>query len=340
MNKKQWIIIGVVGVLVILAIVLGVVFGTQNSGGSSSAGTGAPPPTPVAAPTPTAEPTSEVRGFLSAVALDGGAEFADQTSYHFKALSYMENLGRGFFTDAQLSQRYALACIIFATNSVSTIYSDDAYEGEIPTWTNSDLWLTAADECTWFGITCDTGGRVTAIELDENGLTGSFPNEVTLLKDSLEYLSLQENIIFNEGDAGLEWMGSLTTLTQLYFGGCYFAYDGVPPFLSKLSNLTGLDISYTLMHGDMRPETFSTMTSLSYLEMGGNSYGTSIPTEIATLPLLRHFYVGNADITGDLSFIDSIESLGKTDPDVGLCIVLIHAPLSYLSFSVCRGVVG
>lgn len=334
MNKKQWIIIGVVAVVVILGIVLGVVFGTRSSGGTASAEKGvtnSPPPTPTLPPTtnaPSSALTSEMRGSLSSIALGGGAEFDDLESYQFKALSYMEDLGLGELTKEQVTQRYALACIYFATFASRTIYTDEEYPSGLPSWANADLWLTAAPECSWFGITC-RDGKVTGIELNDNQLTGSFPDEVTLLADSLEILNVGNNIIFNDGDEGLNFLSFLTKLKELIFGGCYFGYDGVPPFLSKLSNMEKLDISYALLHGPMRPETFTTMTSLTYLEMGGHTYGTSIPMEIATLPSLRRLYIDNSDLTGDLSFIDGMG-------DLGTCLQMLFdhpsAPLSPICF--------
>ena len=43
-------------------------------------------------------------------------------------------------------------------------------------WTNNDGWMTkAVGHCQWYGITCDTEGFVTGIDLQDNNLVGNFP---------------------------------------------------------------------------------------------------------------------------------------------------------------------
>ena len=46
-----------------------------------------------------------------------------------------------------------------------------------PGWLRSDGWLTEPDECQWFGLRCE-GGKVTALSLPANRLTGTIPAEV------------------------------------------------------------------------------------------------------------------------------------------------------------------
>jgi hypothetical protein len=205
-----------------------------------------------------------------------------------------------------MRQRYALACIFIATNAVETIYGASAPSS----WTNSSFWMTPASECWWFGITCDILGQVTAIDLRMNGMTGSIPNEIILLSETLSHLDLSHNNIYNEG-ANLEWMGKLTNLRDLFVGSCFFVYDGVPPFLANLYTMEQMDISYTLFYGPMRASVFSPMTNLRYLEMGGNEYNTTFPSEIANLPALDSLYIDNSFISGDLSFLDNMHVICK-----------------------------
>ena len=40
---------------------------------------------------------------------------------------------------------------------------------------------TGDDECTWYGITCDTNGIVTSIDLEQNDVGGEIPYEIALL---------------------------------------------------------------------------------------------------------------------------------------------------------------
>lgn len=48
-------------------------------------------------------------------------------------------------------------------------------------WTKNSGWLSAPNECDWFGLTCNSGNIVTEIDLSENGLVGNIPDEITNL---------------------------------------------------------------------------------------------------------------------------------------------------------------
>lgn len=65
----------------------------------------------------------------------------------------------------QLTQRYALLTIWFST---------------VEAWSSFSGWQTETNECTWFGINCDSG-QVTQIKLVENNLVGSVPADIALL---------------------------------------------------------------------------------------------------------------------------------------------------------------
>jgi hypothetical protein len=124
---------------------------------------------------------------LTPFALQNGAEFADPNSYQSQALARVEaQVGVEDFSDAKLTQYYALYCIYNATNQVPNPITDTdpRFEGiPFPTWLISTGWEeTALDPCDgWYGIGCDDQGRVNIIDLFENLLTGYFPPEVVLL---------------------------------------------------------------------------------------------------------------------------------------------------------------
>ena len=146
----------------------------------------APTEAPVA---PTEAPvalTPAIEAKLITFALNGGAEFEDATSYQYKALRQIEaQVGVDSFTDAKLTQYYALYCIYFATNGVANVITnaDPRFSGiPFPNWLITTGWTaTDVDPCEWYGITCDSSSRVSIIDLFENLLTGAFPPEVALL---------------------------------------------------------------------------------------------------------------------------------------------------------------
>lgn len=91
----------------------------------------------------------------------------------------------------------------------------------------------------------------------------------------------------------------------------YFDYDGIPAAIGQLTNLQHLDIAYTLFFGPIRPEAFVNLKQLQILDMGGNAYNQSLPSELTTLPLLENLYCDNAFLAGTLDFIADMQSICK-----------------------------
>lgn len=167
--------------------------------------TSPPSQLPSLAPT-TPRPTSSIQAILTAVALEGGAEFNDPTSYSSKSLSWLESSSIQY-DDLQLVQRYALGCIYYATFGVTNPISDE----DETEWGDSEGWVTDADECTWFGVACNADGLVDELRLGNNNITGTFPNEVILLAESLTVFQIGENRVWNK-DEQVEFLGELVNL--------------------------------------------------------------------------------------------------------------------------------
>jgi hypothetical protein len=133
-----------------------------------------------------------------------------------------------------------MACIYHSTFAVRTVQTDATLRlGVTPAgWDRYDGWLSNADVCGWYGLTCDGETRVTAIELGDNYLTGRFPREVTLVNETLENLALMKNPIFNDGDFYNEFLGELPALRFLQLQDTSFRYTGgLPPQMKKLTNI-------------------------------------------------------------------------------------------------------
>jgi len=266
---------------------------TNNNGGSSESS------------------TSEVFDIILTHSRFHGTEFEDPNSYQSKAAKWVEQTAiLGEHTPQRLVQRYVLACLYYATNGVSNYITDDLFGVDVaPAWIDETGWLEADDECTWYRISCDDEGRVAAIELYQNRLMGSLPSELALIKDSLQVIDLYQNPIHNSGDEGNLWFGELTELTKFFFGRTYFDYNGIPTVFGSLTKLKELDCSYTLYHGPLLGEAFAFMNSLEYLNIGGNSYNSSVPAELSALPNLQFLYADYCDLEGDLSFLEGMPAI-------------------------------
>ena len=84
-------------------------------------------------------------------------------------------------------------------------------------WTDNTNWGTAPALSTWHGVTTDSGGRVTELELDGNGLSGTLPAE----------------------------LGDLTELASLRLNGNVYLAGPLPAGLRELSALATVDLADT-----------------------------------------------------------------------------------------------
>jgi hypothetical protein len=136
---------------------------------------------------------TSLKSRLQPIALEGGDEFASDDTYQSKAVQRMaEIIDIETTTNAKLTQFYVLFCILEATNGVTNLIidSDPRFIGldPLPGWISTKGWLgspktvAGSDPCAgWHGITCDSQGLITDIELADNLMMGHFPPEVVWL---------------------------------------------------------------------------------------------------------------------------------------------------------------
>ena len=122
-----------------------------------------------------------------------------------------------------------------------------------PNWIHDDNWLTDAPLGEWHGVTTDAGGRVTVLNIDDNGLSGSIPPELGNLSN-LETLRLRLN----------ELTGS------------------IPAELGNLSNLVYLNLRLNELTGSI-PAELGDLSNLVYLNLRSNELSGPIPAELGDL---------------------------------------------------------
>ncbi len=161
-------------------------------------------------------------------------------------------------------------------------------------WTNSTNWKTGAPLREWYGVRTGAGGRVTTLDLFDNALTGSIPEELGSLSN-LEVLSLTRNELTGSIPEALE---SLSNLEVLALGGN--ALTGpIPEELGSLSSLEVLYLSRNELTGPI-PEELGSLSSLRELYLWGNELTGPIPEELGSLSRLEELYLSSNALTGPI----------------------------------------
>ena len=124
-------------------------------------------------------------------------------------------------------------------------------------WANDAGWRTELPLSDWYGLTVDSEGRVTSIDLPANGLAGTIPGDVQALVD-LRRLDLRENRL---GATVPGEVGRLAELEELYLSNNQLT-GRLPPELGNLSSLGVLDISHNRFAGAL-PGFLAQMTRLT-----------------------------------------------------------------------------
>lgn len=189
---------------------------------------------------------------------------------------------------APLSERDLLASLFEATG------------GPTSKWKNATNWNKEASICEWHGIICGPAsiyGRVSAIELPDNGLTGSIPSDLYKMP-VLERLVLSGNALTDAGFQGLAT--SVSSPLIIDFSSCFLTgIDGI----EHASSLRELNLDRNQLLTSKFPSQLWQLTQLQTLNIERNRLGLGsliLPTEIGLLTNLREFLAGENDLNGPL----------------------------------------
>lgn len=107
-----------------------------------------------------------------------------------------------------------------------------------PSWTISTGWMSSADPCTWFGVTCDASPAVVSLYFVNNNLGGTLPASI----------------------------GDLSNLQSLYiYSDCVGGVAGsLPASFTDLSNLQTLDLTCNQFTGSI-PVSIDSLSALTYV---------------------------------------------------------------------------
>ncbi len=199
-------------------------------------------------------------------------------------------------------------------------------------WTNSAGWKTSVPLGGWYGVTTDASGRVTRLELGDNGLTGSIPTALGSLA-RLEWLDLSSNGLSGPIPRALEgledllflhlsrnglsgsvpaWLGNMSSLRALYLLGNELT-GGIPEDLGDL-DLWGLGLSWNDMSVGPIPAWLRNETNLRWLYLSGIEVTGGIPAWLGNRTNLEHLFLDANDLTGSIpGALGSLANLERLD---------------------------
>ena len=180
-----------------------------------------------------------------------------------------------------------------ASDRAALVALYNAMEGG--SWTTRTNWLSGRPLDEWHGVTTDSGGRVTALNLVSNRLVGALPAALGDLTNLRTLILWSNDELTGPIPA---WLGDLTNLRWLILGGNGLTGE-IPPELAGLSNLTSLDLRSNGLTGEIPPELAS-LSNLQRLYLNHNRLTGEIPPELASLSNLTELYLNDNRLTGEI----------------------------------------
>ena len=180
----------------------------------------------------------------------------------------------------------------FAADRAVLVKFFDSTDG--PNWRRSYGWLSDLPMGEWHGVETDDEGRVTRLNLWENGLSGQIPAELGELSN-LDWLSLSENQL--SGPVPPE-LGDLSNLKGLFFSRNQLS-GPLPPELGDLSRLEALSLRDNQLTGEI-PSELGGLLGLNSLYLGGNQLSGQIPSELGDLSRLNSLNLEDNLLSGQI----------------------------------------
>ena len=161
-------------------------------------------------------------------------------------------------------------------------------------WLENANWLTSGALSTWYGVTTNSQGRITELNLTHNQLKGKLPPELANLTN-LEVLALGRNQLTGTVPT---WLSNLVNLQELYLWGNQLTGE-IPANLNSLSNLTELYLHENQLTGEISAE-LGNLTNLTILSLSENQLTGEIPRELGNLSSLTGLYLHENQLTGPI----------------------------------------
>lgn len=340
-KKKRLYLFGGISLLVIILILLiGVITRTVARRGDNATEI-RNPPYPTNPPSqvetkilPSAKLNSTIRSQYNEIA-DFDSAFSDENSSQYRAASWVEDFGVTNMSDVRIINRFSLATFYFATNGDQwTKCGRQSTHCSI-----TEEWLTAENECDWYGIKCSDDSQITAIHFPPNRerqhkIIGTLPYELSFLSKLAMFIvpshaNRPPNVQtpgFGDGISGPfpDW-SRLSTLTHLYLND--HQLEGTFPtyLLQKNLALKEIELKNSSFQGNLFEDLSSVnstaltkfivkgnnftgpisaqinrLSSLNTLDISRNGFSGTLPDELSTLTNLVILNVSNNAFTGTI----------------------------------------
>ena len=178
-------------------------------------------------------------------------------------------------------------------------------------WQRNDNWgRSEVPLDQWHGVTTDSKGRVTHLELVGLGLRGILPLEPWNSLSELRVLELDQNRLSGPIPWSVSW---LRNLQRLSLAGNRFS-GTIPPVLGRLEALEVLDLGHNELRGII-PPALGQLQALKVLDLGsnrlsaivseynverGSSIPWAIPEELAQLKELQILDLAHNNLYGNI----------------------------------------
>uniref|UniRef100_A0A0E0JMS0 non-specific serine/threonine protein kinase n=1 Tax=Oryza punctata TaxID=4537 RepID=A0A0E0JMS0_ORYPU len=187
------------------------------------------------------------------------------------------------------------------------------FTGSVPSWlaTMSNLtriYLSTNELTGKIPVELSNHTGLLALDLSQNKLEGEIPPEFEQLRNlrNLNTIGMSYNAF--EGSL-LPYVGSLSTLIEIFVADNNRITGSIPSTLAKLTNLLILSLSGNQLSG-MIPTQITSMNNLQELNLSNNTLSGTIPVEISGLTSLVKLHLANNQLFGPIpSTIGSLNQL-------------------------------
>lgn len=159
-------------------------------------------------------------------------------------------------------------------------------------WNNNQNWLTSKPLAEWYGIQTNAAGRVTGIDLHENGLRGTLPRELGRL-EFMETLNLSSNAVRGTIPSSL---GGLARMEKLDLANNDLT-GSIPVSLGGMTRLSYLYLHRNRLTGNI-PDSLGNLVNLEVLNLSFNVLSGQIPLSLGDILFRRvslYFYSDGAN---------------------------------------------